>query len=522
MLTVGGLKALPISLVDTKDTLWWSDTVIISTDISIPAGTTLIIQPSARITFTGMYYLLVHGQIIASATPGEPITFIGDSVGGIGAGGGIRLEPSASLDTSVFEHCHFIHCGSGPDCRNDGMGALSTSGRWHTMISECIFLDNLAQSGGGAVHADSAGITIRLTHFEGNRSGMYGGAVEITGGPGGRIQDCTFLGNMAELSGGGISARNEPAWIEGNVFLNNFATDTVGPGITQGNGGGIHLSFPSGGMTVFRNVLENNRSNSGLYESTLASMVANNLIVSNAGAGIINGHNFSESIYLNNTIAFNENAGIAVNSPLLTIANNIIWHNGTMLPENQLFVVVDTPLVMHCCISGGYYPAYGNNVIQADPMFVLPAMTPGTYGFNLAYDYRLQGASSCIDAGTALPPGISVPATDLTGAPRVAGTQVDIGAYESSGTSLAYAQETATGLRVLPNPTRDEFRILSEERIIRGRCQLSDLTGKLIMEREFTVGERISTEGLPAGIYICTIKSAPGNCASIKLIKIQH
>ena len=111
-----------------------------------------------------------------------------------------------------------------------------------------------------------------------------------------------------------------------------------------------------------------------------------------------------------------------------TAVNCIFWSNTasssipnpmgfgyiTRIPNN-----VSGAAVTYSDAQGG---AAGTGNISADPLFVNAA----------AGDFHLSYASPCINAGTAtaLPPGVSLPATDIDGNPRIFGSAPDMGAVE--------------------------------------------------------------------------------------------
>ncbi len=93
--------------------------------------------------------------------------------------------------------------------------------------------------------------------------------------------------------------------------------------------------------------------------------------------------------------------------------NSIIFGNAGVDVEQG-----NVTAVTNCCTGGALSPGAGN--IAADPLFVNAAQD----------DYRLRADSPCKDTGDLLftfePEG-----TDLAGAPRVIGPQVNMGAFES-------------------------------------------------------------------------------------------
>ncbi|MBE0641262.1 MAG: T9SS type A sorting domain-containing protein, partial [Bacteroidales bacterium] len=363
------------------------------------------------------------------------------------------------------------------------------------------------------------GLEITNCHFQDNYSDFTGGALEVSGGTTARIINCSFIDNTARVNGGGARIVDNPSVIEGNIFLQNSATDTISPGNTTGNGGALYLSYAHDGMTLISNIMENNRSNSSLYESTRYSLITNNLITNNAGIGLVCGHTGSVSRYVNNTICSNEDGGFAMGSATAWIGNNIIAYNGIGGASAQMLIYADTPVVYHSCIPGGYIPQYSQGVMDADPLFINPSNHPGLLDTSLKHDWRLQLGSPCLDAGTLMVPGGVLPASDLTGAPRISGQGIDMGAYEHQVNGVINSTSPDPGTTIVPNPAQYNIRVRSGEEFTKGKLSMTDLTGISVLDRSFSPGEYIDIGHLRPGVYVCRILTSSGNTSCQKLIK---
>jgi hypothetical protein len=131
---------------------------------------------------------------------------------------------------------------------------------------------------------------------------------------------------------------------------------------------------------------------------TLALQLINNTVVEH-GTGVLISANAGDPVsgqVANNIVAFNSTAGLRIEAAGVTNRNNLVFDNGT---DN--------------------FPP-GPGTIAANPQFV------GGPSFHL-----LPG-SPAIDAGAndAVPADVT---TDLDGNPRIAGTAVDLGAFEELG-----------------------------------------------------------------------------------------
>lgn len=100
----------------------------------------------------------------------------------------------------------------------------------------------------------------------------------------------------------------------------------------------------------------------------------------------------------------------ATDAENVVFRNNICSESSGIKTNNLSEVIVD-----HNCIDG-YSPVYGDDCVQASPMFVNPS----------AADFHLQPDSPAIDKGSF----IDAPNVDYDGIVRPQGTNFDIGAYE--------------------------------------------------------------------------------------------
>lgn len=116
-------------------------------------------------------------------------------------GAGVYNDDEAGTGgRAVFEDCVF---GPGNNCRFGG-GMYNSWCR--TSISDCEFMDNLANHNGGGLYNTSSRIRVRSAVFRGNRS--YDGAAVYCNGVAGTdstvLENCLITDNIAYFSGGGV------------------------------------------------------------------------------------------------------------------------------------------------------------------------------------------------------------------------------------------------------------------------------------------------------------------------------
>jgi hypothetical protein len=263
--------------------------------------------------------------------------------------------------------------------------ASNTPGAYH--VVQCVsgedantVLDGFTITGGNAIGPDPN------DHSGG---GMFNHQSSPT------IINCMFIGNTAAYFGGGMhNIDNSNPIVTSCTFSENKA----------GFGGGIHnlsnsnptvtsCSFSGNTARWWGGGMRNFQSNSTVTNCTFSS----NTVQYNGGGGM---HN-----HLSNT----------------TITNCIFWDNAL----DEIYDAQSLAIVSYSDVQGGW-PGTGN--IDTDPCFV----QSGYWDVNSAWiygDYHLLFGSPCIDAGD----NTSVPANtcDLDGNPRIVGTAVDMGAYES-------------------------------------------------------------------------------------------
>ena len=250
--------------------------------------------------------------------------------------------------------------------------------------------------------------------------------VKILGAGAGFDPDTHSIVDGSGLGDTVVTATN----VDSSATLDGF---TIANGFGYSVGGGMHnsQSSPMVANCIFSgNESMDSFSGAGMSNQNASPTVINCIFTDNIswsnGGGMSNLQ--SSPTVVNCTFSGNEaNTGGAMfnfqSTP--TITNSIFWGNSAASQENEIFNVVNFPIVTYCDIQqpSDTYPGTGN--INADPLFVDPANG----------DFHLHVESPCIDVGdnSAVPPDVT---TDFEGHARmidgdgIAGAIVDMGADE--------------------------------------------------------------------------------------------
>jgi hypothetical protein len=428
---------------------WNADTVMVTGDITIPDGENLIIAPGTVVEFMGSFTMFVEGSVTAAGLQNDSIFFqvadtTGFSVDTIPDGGwqGIKFDHNRnSNDSSLFVHCRFsFGKNSLSDPASGNGGVINVQAFNKIRIDHCLFTDNFALFNGGAVALDSASIIIENSAFTHNRCGKavapwgYGGAISSDNSSP-EIRWNVFEGNSSTGVGGGISVRYEDCNIYNNLFKGNY-------------------SALGGALAI-------------LHMDEVSHRINNNLIEGNAsaffGGGVANLN--ASPIYINNTIVYNSSTYgggfYCKDSVSPDFYNTIFWGNTAAVgPQGYLFEFYSQADFFNCDVEGGpgLFGGSGGGEAFFGAFEQCLDTLPGFSG-NGEYPFALMNTSACIDMGSSDTTGFFLPETDLAGAPRVFGANIDMGAYEWFWVGTGEEKLAEDRVKIWPNPCVDHIYV---------------------------------------------------------------
>ena len=289
------------------------------------------------------------------------------------------------------------------DCRLVGNTAQSGGGAYECVLRRCEIRDNLAdcacdspESYGGGLYASQAYDSI-LHHN-----------LALTAGGGAYVSDlwnCTLTDNVAGFGGGAEECTLRNCILTGNrTDLEGGGTDsgTTYDCIFRGNRSAVAAAC-SGGRHFNALMVDNVAADQG--GAAYLSRLYNCTIVSNRSNGSAGGTCHSLHV---NTIVYGNRADGAPETDNWESNPHSYWPG-----ETSFYYCCTTPLP----------PGPGN--IDASPGFQVGE----SYAWMEWNRNRLSADSPCVDSGNAALLTNDLPC-DLAGLPRIAGAQIDMGAYE--------------------------------------------------------------------------------------------
>ncbi len=491
---------------------------LIQGSVMIPDGTTLSIEPGVNVNFQGSYKLYIQGRLLALGNATDTIYFTAadTTIGWLG----LHFDNTPlTNDTSKIFYCKLQYAkttnGGGAiyilgfskvvisnnrisNCRTDaypGGGGILCSGS-SPVITHNTISHNMTSFGGGGICCENSSPAITNNIISNNSAYNGGGGIECFGIY--NASNATITGNIISYNtasyGGGIySSNNSPK------ILNNFISNN-----TASNGGGIYCAN-DGTPAIINNAISNNSAIDG-------------------GGGICCDYTYGNPSFANNTFSNNSAArGGGLFCSLysnITLQNSILWGNTASTSGQQVYLDDENsdPNFYYCDLQGGtdefglnsgiFYTGIYQHNIDTIPMFVSPSAGSGAGFDGVIADWSPEETSPCINAGSPDTTGLSLPALDLAGNPRIKGDRIDIGAYEYPLPNSVKEIQNTFSVDIYPNPAINDLTIEMKQK---SEIEISNIKGQII--KTIFSYDRITTidiGNLSCGVYIIKAKTDKG------------
>ncbi len=198
-----------------------------------------------------------------AADPAEDSILSGD-IGAPGFGDN-SYHVVTGTGTNVFTVLERFAVGNGEATATLGGGLYNSPGS--PTVRDCLFFNNRSDFGGSAVFNElSSFVVLNNCVFRDNQAlgNGRGGAISNFNGPSGNIVGCTFINNFANSGGGAILNSNATLTIDDCLFDNNVGNSN--------DGGAVWSIFSS---ILFREcTFKNNRTNTSLGSATAGGVSA--------------------------------------------------------------------------------------------------------------------------------------------------------------------------------------------------------------------------------------------------------
>jgi hypothetical protein len=529
---------------------------LVTNNIGVPAGQTLVIQPGVQVVFQGFYRFGITGQLVAEGTAAQPISFSQQDTTGwwndqqmAGGWRGIYFAPLATTDSSRLVHCIIKDVKHGLNGNANGYAALYIYGRGLN-VRHCEFTHNQskanASEGKIIVSAPSAGQSLNMEACYVHHNYVRVAVLFNTGDA--LVQENEFAHNVGGSTvwalGGGLQfyfndvydnhsiydmtalrvdgghntiknnkihhneADREAAilctmgqtLIESNLICNNY-TLNGNCGATDG-GGGIHIAHNNSGVwdstiyTVKNNVIANNHcafNGGGIYIYECKANILNNHIVNNTA------QLFGPAIYsLGSTARLNIKNNYIHGNDYAQFHSLLQMHfsgaDSLRLDYNWLNADFTHSVLMNPVVS--FLDDTSHNVIGTNAYLVNPTTIAGLGEDATIMDFSLTSQSTeLINLGSVSNAYPSL--IDYLGNNRVVGP-IDIGAFEAVFGGIS---EEEFSLEIVPNPVNDELVVVGATE---GRYSIYSIEGQ-VMRRGALSAHPITVQGLPQGMYVIEI-----------------
>ena len=487
----------------------------------------------------------IHARGSEEAAGGDPLALRSCAFNGNRAreGGGLSWSAPASHGSLAIADCRFEENEA-----TDGGGlhwsiaALADSVR--ITLERCDLQRNMTIGNGSGLQAVMRGqavaVDVRQCRFEGNTAIQASAAADFwgTGGATGKVwvDSCAFEGNTARFSGalemgnGYGGGATVDFTVSNTLFRTNQAEE--GGALTlwsDGLSGASHVvghcrfednvaSRSGGGMMLwaqnpgFRASIQRCRffDNASPAGAAIAADLFLEVPVPQEASLLLDNSLFAGNASEQAVVSIASGLGLALRN--CTLADN--WGNGLLLSGGGRLRLLNTILYnpgyqeLIAQTAGLAIQSQGGNLIGDGSLNAwLNAADQAATNPLLETGYQLSAASPAIDAGMAYD---EMPALDLAGNPRLQGSCIDIGAFESpydAGTDCLVVRTselipTAMRLSLHPNPTSSFLYIrLPDDSFDGFDVQLLDAQGRILGQHRLHKGAPLNVEPLPPGLY---------------------
>ncbi len=298
-----------------SNTTWTSagSPYIVTGNILVCEGTTLVIEPGVAVKFDSLNALQVDGTLIAKGTDGNRITFTSHQAVPAPGDWGYVLFSDLSTDAtydangnytggSILEYCVIEYAG-GANVSNNGAVRMDNA---HPFINYCTVRNNT--TGIMAWNLSNTLIIKNSLITDNTRRGIAasGGTVNISG-------------NVISNNGGGIVLSLNTA----TVFNNEIVGNVPNFNFNDASGGGIYLDWNQyNTYTISKNIITENKACSGgggIAIVTSWATIESNIISHNAVGPQTQNGGCASSGY--------GGGGISAYANSLTISHNVISDN---------------------------------------------------------------------------------------------------------------------------------------------------------------------------------------------------
>ncbi|WP_342472656.1 InlB B-repeat-containing protein [Metasolibacillus sp. FSL H7-0170] len=347
-------------------------------------------------------------------------------------GGGMYNNNSSPTLTRVT-----FSSNTAPYSEGGGMYNIGGSPR----LTNVIFDSNTAKTAGGGMSNSSSSPTLTHVTFSSNTATYYGGGMSNSSSSP-TLTHVTFSSNTATYYGGGMYNSSSSPTLTNVTFERNTAS----------SGGGMSNSSSSS-PTLTNVTFERNTASDGggMYNYNSSPTLTNVTFSSNeahSGGGMFN--NSSSPTLKNVTMSGNEttlNKG-AIYGGSPKIDNSIIaGNNGEPALHSSVNAMIENSL-LDVEESGNILAKFHQSTTDIQSV----AYTPEAIFIDSSqHNYQLRAGSPAINKGNN---ALNTQSTDLLNNPRIQGSFIDLGAYESEfAYHVFYDANGATGNRPVDQMT---------------------------------------------------------------------